>query len=510
MSSLHKKLFRLFFFGAIFILFLLFHHEFREYFEKANEVVNDKAQRTLAIAYRNLDADTALIRDLSDEQVENDLVLLGFVGMIDPPKEGVREAVKKCHEAGIRVVMITGDSKGTATAIARDLGVLREGDMVIEGSGLPISEEKLSGISVFCRVSPEQKVDIVNAYKDSGLIIAMTGDGMNDAAALKNADVGVAMGMSGVDVAKEASQIILSDDNFTTLVTAVHRGRQIFDNIRKSITYQIYTNLSELSVMFLGSLIFVEQLMSDKQLLFLYFSTHLFPVAALILDKTTPGVMKEPPRDVSEGIVSPKVLGELAVMITTMAVVALTMFFVLDRGIIDVGIEANKIATIQTMILTFMVWGECFNLFNSLSMKDSLVRQLREKSLILPILMVLIPISALTFFMYSGDIGVGMDLVDLTPLQYGLSVLVGIIIIPVVEAYKAYVRRTGETRFSRFFRKGWDTGMTGIQRLNDMPSYFQKELENYRPGYFIGKGISKVGSNIRKAAGFEQNRNRKK
>jgi Ca2+-transporting ATPase len=473
----------------------------KDHIIKANSIVNDKAQRTLALAYRELEMNPSDIQKITDEKIETDLILLGFVGMIDPPKQGVRDAVKKCHEAGIRVVMITGDSKGTAKAIAADLGVLHEGDIVLEGSELPVPEGKLCDVSVFCRVSPQQKVDIVKEYRASGQIIAMTGDGMNDAAALKNADVGVAMGKSGTDVAKEASQIILSDDNFATLVTAVHRGRQIFDNIRKSITYQIYTNLSDLSLMFLGSLIFMEQLMSDKQLLFLYFSTHLFPVAALVLDRTTPGVMKEPPRDAKEGIVSQSVLGELFVMIGTMAAIALAVYFILDRGIIDIGIDGNKLATIQTMILTFVVWGECFNLFNSLSMKDSLIKQLKEKNMVLPVLMVAVPISALTFFMYFGKIGPSIDLEPLTALEYSLSVLLGFLIIPVVESYKIYVRRTAEkqTRFSRFFKKSWQVGMSGVQLINDMPSYFQRELGNYRPGYFLGKGITMVGSNIKKA-----------
>ncbi|MGA1866666.1 MAG: cation-translocating P-type ATPase [Thermoplasmatota archaeon] len=499
----------------------------REYIGKANSLVNSKAQRTLAMAYREIDGSE--VHRSEDEEIEDSMVFLGFVGMIDPPKVGVREAVSKCNEAGIRVVMITGDSKGTATAIASDLGVLRKGEIVVEGSELPVPREKLKRVSVFCRVSPGQKVDIVNAYRQSGQIIAMTGDGMNDAAALKNADVGVAMGISGVDVAKEASQIVLSDDNFATLVTAVHRGRQIFDNIRKSITYQIYTNLSELSLMFMGSLLFLDQMMSDKHLLFLYFSTHLFPVAALVLDRTTPGVMKEPPRDAREGIVSRNVFGELLVMIFTMTVISLSMFLVLDNDWIDMGIEGDRLTTIQTMVLTFVVWAECFNLFNSLSMKDSLVKQLREKSMLLPVLMTLIPVTALTFLMYFGDMGDGMDLVGLTPLQYGTSIILGFSIIPVVEAYKIFVRRAArrETRFSRFFQSGIDASISGFQRLNDMPAYFQRELGSLAPrGKFgfdmrgrgplrrtggaiirsvgrdgvIGKGISRVGSGVRNAA----------
>ncbi|MBN1390305.1 MAG: cation-transporting P-type ATPase [Candidatus Thermoplasmatota archaeon] len=514
-----------------------FDEEMREYIGKANALVNGKAQRTLALAYREIDHHK--VSKLKDDEIERNMVLLGFVGMIDPPKEGVREAVSKCHEAGIRVVMITGDSKGTATAIASDLGVLRKGEIVVEGGELPVPGERLKDVSVFCRVSPGQKVDIVNAYRESGQIIAMTGDGMNDAAALKNADVGVAMGISGVDVAKEASQIVLSDDNFATLVTAVHRGRQIFDNIRKSITYQIYTNLSELSLMFMGSLLFIEQMMSDKHLLFLYFSTHLFPVAALVLDRTTPGVMKEPPRDAKEGIVSRKVFGELVVMIFTMTVISLSMFLVLNNGLVDIGIEGDPLLTIQTMVLTFVVWGECFNLFNSLSMKDSLLRQLREKSMLLPVLMTLIPVTALTFFMYFGDIGDGLDLSRLTPLQYGASVLLGLAIVPVVEVYKIYVRWSAgrETRFSRFFHRSMDVSISGFQMLNDMPAYFQRELGSLAPrGKFgfdmtgrgpirrtggaiirsmgkegvIGKGLSRVGAGVKNAARQAQGRSREK
>lgn len=403
----------------------------------ANDKISSRAMRTLAFAYRDIEGP---LDELSDAELEGHLTFLGLVGMIDPPKKGVKDAVLKCHAAGIKVVMITGDSKVTATAIARELGVLRDRDLIVEGSQMPIDPNMLGDVKVFCRVNPKQKVDIVKAYRKSGHIIAMTGDGMNDAAALKNADVGVAMGLNGVDVAKEASQIILADDNFSTLVTAVHRGRQIFDNIRKSITYQIYTNIGELSVMFLGSLIFLEQMMTDKHLLFLYFSTHIFPVAALVLDRTSTSVMKEPPRDVKEGIVSSKVLGSLAVMIMTMALISLSLFFLFNKGIIDIGMEGDRSGTVQTMILVFMVWGESFNLFNSLSLRGSLIRQIKEKNMFLPILLTMVPITALTSLMYIGNWGQGLDLVRLTPLQYSISVLSGSLIIPVVELWKIYLR----------------------------------------------------------------------
>lgn len=388
---------------------------------------NVEALRTLAIASKKIVS--------IDDDLENGLTYLGFAGMMDPPKEGVKEAVEKCHNAGIKVVMITGDSKGTASAIAGKLGILKDGDLVVEGRDLPLRSEDLVKVSVFFRVSPGQKVDIVTAYRERGQIIAMTGDGMNDAAALKNADVGVAMGKNGVDVAKEASQLVLSDDNFATLVTAVHRGRQIFDNIQKSITYQIYTNISELSIMFIGTLIFAEQLMGDKHLLFLYFSTHIFPVAALVLDRTTDSVMKEPPRSVKEGIVSRKVVGNLSIMVLTMTILSLTGYIIMQ------GMDM-ELQTIQTMILTFVVSAECINLMNSLSMKDSLVSQIKERNIILPITMAMIPISALGILMYFGDTGASLELQRLTPVQFAVSSLSGFLIIPAVELFKIFIRRS--------------------------------------------------------------------
>ena len=420
--------------------------ERKEIIAEANRRANLQAERTLAIAFRELDRGSVDVGRMRDEDIEKDLVLMGFVGMIDPPKVGVKEAVRKCQDAGIRVVMITGDSRATATAIGRDLGILNSTDLVVEGMDLPLRKGMLRRVGIFCRVSPSDKVDIVNAYRRDGDIIAMTGDGMNDAPALKHADVGVAMGRRGVDVAKEASQIILSDDNFATLVTAIHRGRQIFDNIRKSITYQIYTNLSEVAIMFLGSLIFLEQMMVETHLLFLYFSTHIFPVAALVLDRTTPSVMKEPPRDVKEGIVSPKVLGNLGVMIVTMALISLLNYHMITTGMIDVGIEGNMLLTVQTMTLTMVVWAECINMFNSLSMKDSLLKQIKERNMVLPLAMALIPVTALTVLMYTGDVGERLDLVALTPLQYSISLIWGLTIIPVVELFKVYIRRSTKKR----------------------------------------------------------------
>jgi hypothetical protein len=163
------------------------------------------------------------------------------------------------------------------------------------------------------------------------------------------------------------------------------------------------------------------------------------------------------------------------------------------------------------MILTFVVWGECFNLFNSLSMKHSLMSQLKHKSMFLPVAMTLIPVSALTVFMYVGSINEGMDLIRLTPLQYGISVLLGFMIIPVVETFKIYVRWSArrQTRFSRFFRKGMEFSMSGMKRINDMPANFQKELEKYYPGYYLGKGITFVGKGIKKAVGPRDNNKKK-
>ena len=222
--------------------------------------------------------------------------------MIDPPREGVKDAVATCKKAGIKTVMITGDHIATAKAIAKDLGILRKHDLAITGEDLDkLAKEDLDKnimrYSVFARVSPEHKVRIVNAFRKTGAVVAMTGDGVNDAPALKNADIGISMGLNGTDVAKNASDMILTDDNFCTIVEAVKQGRNIFDNIKKAIHFLIATNVGEIVTIFVGLLLGLKSPLLAIQLLWINLVTDSLPAIALGLEPPEKNIMSKKPRD---------------------------------------------------------------------------------------------------------------------------------------------------------------------------------------------------------------------
>lgn len=222
--------------------------------------------------------------------------------MIDPPREGVKDAVATCKKAGIKTVMITGDHIATAKAIAKDLGILRKHDLAITGEELDkLAKEDLDKnimrYSVFARVSPEHKVRIVKAFRKTGAVVAMTGDGVNDAPALKNADIGISMGLNGTDVAKNASDMILTNDNFCTIVEAVKQGRNIFDNIKKAIHFLIATNVGEIVTIFVGLLLGLKSPLLAIQLLWINLVTDSLPAIALGLEPPEKNIMSKKPRD---------------------------------------------------------------------------------------------------------------------------------------------------------------------------------------------------------------------
>ena len=222
--------------------------------------------------------------------------------MIDPPREGVKDAVATCKKAGIKTVMITGDHIATAKAIAKDLGILRKHDLAITGEELDkLAKEDLDKnimrYSVFARVSPEHKVRIVKAFRKTGAVVAMTGDGVNDAPALKNADIGISMGLNGTDVAKNASDMILTDDNFCTIVEAIKQGRNIFDNIKKAIHFLIATNVGEIVIIFVGLLLDLKSPLLAIQLLWINLVTDSLPAIALGLEPPEKNIMSKKPRD---------------------------------------------------------------------------------------------------------------------------------------------------------------------------------------------------------------------
>lgn len=246
----------------------------------------------------------------SGDDVERGLVFVGMFGMIDPPRDEVKEAVRRCGEAGIRPVMITGDHKITAIAIARSLGIFKDGDSAYTGAEVEAMDDKtLAGAvkwaSVFARVSPEHKVRIVKAFKDCGNVVAMTGDGVNDAPALKLADIGVAMGVGGTDVAKEAADVVLADDNFATIVSAVEEGRRIYDNVIKTISFMLSTNFGELMLLFIAVMLNIPAPLLPIHILWINLVTDSLPALALGFDMAEEGIMKRRPLDPKAGIMTP-------------------------------------------------------------------------------------------------------------------------------------------------------------------------------------------------------------
>ncbi len=283
-------------------------HPLTESYKKRIEEVNkqfaQKALRVLALAYRELP------KDFMPNQADEDLVFLGLVGIIDPPRPEVKEAIKRCHQAGIKVFMLTGDNPITAAAIARKINLVKEKPLTIKGKQIDkMSEEELKGLLknkeiIFARVNPQHKMLIVSALQELGEVVALTGDGVNDAPALKKADIGVAMGKTGTDVAKEAADMVLIDDNFATIVAAVEEGRAVFDNLRKFITYIFSSNIPEIIPYILYVLLGIPLPLTIMQILAIDLGTDLLPALALGTENPEPGIMSKPPRPLKERLLN--------------------------------------------------------------------------------------------------------------------------------------------------------------------------------------------------------------
>ncbi len=267
--------------------------------ERENRRMADGALRVLGIAYREMER---LPEVLAPETLERELTFVGLVGMMDPPRPEAREAVAACHRAGIRPVMITGDHKATAVAVARELDILRPGALALTGAELDfmpqaLLEETVERCAVYARVTPEHKLRIVQALQKRGAVAAMTGDGVNDAPALRAADIGCAMGQGGTDVARAAADMVLTDDNFSTIVEAVREGRGIYDNIRKAIHYLLSCNIGEMAAVFLATVLRLPPPLLPVQLLWLNLVTDSLPALALGVEPVEPGAMERPPRE---------------------------------------------------------------------------------------------------------------------------------------------------------------------------------------------------------------------
>jgi Ca2+-transporting ATPase len=369
---------------------------------KTNEELAGRALRTLGIAYRDLPVDILTRADPSSvgnpaheprrdvagalaqagitERVERDLVFAGLVGMIDPPRDEARNAVARAKAAGIRPIMITGDHPITAAVIAKELGI-GAGAPAVTGAEIERAEddslaETVRDVSVYARVNPEHKLRIVRALQRHGGIVAMTGDGVNDAPALKTADIGIAMGITGTDVSKAAADMVLADDNFASIVAAVEEGRAIFANIRKFLRYLLSSNIGEVMTMFFGVLLApviglprgdgaVVLPLLATQLLWINLVTDGAPALALGIDPADPGLMTEPPRSKNQGVIT----GQMWFGILFVGVVmALGTLFILDASLPGGLISGSgDLRYAQTMAFTTLMLAQLFNVFNARS-----------------------------------------------------------------------------------------------------------------------------------------------
>lgn len=325
-----------------------------EKIEQNNNKMAERALRVIAVAYKKTN-DPANIQ-------EEDLVFVGLIGMIDPPREGVKEAVATCRKAGIKTVMITGDHITTAKAIAKDLGILRTYDLAITGAELKnipqnILEKDIMKYSVFARVSPEDKVRIVKAYQSTGAVVAMTGDGVNDSPALKNANIGIAMGKNGTDVAKNAADMVLADDNFVTIVEAVKQGRNIYDNIRKAIHFLISTNIGEIVTIFMGLVLGLKSPLLAIQLLWINLVTDSLPAIALGLEPVDKDIMNKKPRDSKKSLFADGLWSKIFIEGTMIGMLTLLAF---SLGNNLYGVEVGR--TMAFVSLGMLELVHCFNI----------------------------------------------------------------------------------------------------------------------------------------------------
>jgi P-type Ca2+ transporter type 2C len=340
---------------------------------KVQEAINglaSQALRTIAIAFKPIQANTII---LSEREAEKDLTLIGIQGMIDPPRPEVKKAVKECKEAGIKTVMITGDHVITAKAIASQLGIITNKSKVIDGNALSKMsvdelEEVVDDVSVFARVSPEHKLKIVKALQNRGHIVAMTGDGVNDAPAIKAADIGVAMGITGTDVAKEASALILLDDNFATIKAAIVEGRNIYENIRKFVRYLLASNVGEILVMLFAMILALPLPLIPIQILWVNLVTDGLPAMALGLDRPEENVMKRKPRSPNEGVFSRGLGWKVVSRGFLIGIVTLLSFMIVYDN------NPAKLQYAQTIAFATLVMAQLIHVFDCRSEKSVLSR----------------------------------------------------------------------------------------------------------------------------------------
>ena len=395
-----------------------------------------RALRVLGVAYKDIPAIPA---ELTSEDLENGLTFVGLIGMIDPPRLEVKQAVAECYSAGIRPVMITGDHKLTAVAIAKELDIFRDGDLAMTGEDLDAMSQddlnqKVDQYSVFARVSPEHKMRIVKAWQFKGKVVAMTGDGVNDAPALKVADIGCAMGITGTDVAKGAADMILTDDNFSTIVHAVEQGRGIYSNIKKSIQYLLSCNIGEILTIFIATALNFHQMpLVPIQLLWLNLVTDSLPALALGMEPVEDGIMKEKPRDPKDsifahGFAASMIFYGVLVGAVTLLAYALGEYVLSDPTAADQVACTMSFATLVFCELTraFAVRSEHHSIFKIGIFSNSMMNKAFAIGLILQLSVLLIPPLQDIF-----------DVTSLNAVEWAIVIILALVPLIVSEIYKA-------------------------------------------------------------------------
>ena len=408
-----------------------------------NKAMADKALRVLAVAQKTLDKEPD---DYTSEAMEKDMCFVGLVGMIDPVRPEVLPAIEECRKAGIRPIMITGDHKDTAVAIAMQLGIITDPSQAITGAELDkISDEDFANdvekYSVYARVQPEHKTRIVNAWRAKGYITAMTGDGVNDAPSIKNADIGVGMGITGTDVTKSAADMVLADDNFATIVSAAGEGRRIYDNIRKSIQFLLASNLSEVLSIFMATLLGFT-IFKPAHLLWINLITDCFPALSLGMEAPEKDIMSRPPRNSKDGIFANGMGAAIAYQGVFLTAITLASFYLGRDVIAQMPQHVNAAYTPadvgSSMAFLTLSMAEIFHAFNMRSLHGSIFAIKKQNwwlwgagaiSLALTTIVVEVPFLANAF-----------ELAKLDATEYGIALALAVTVIPLVEIVKVIAR----------------------------------------------------------------------
>ena len=414
----------------------------KEYEEKilaANKEMADKALRVLACAERLWDKQPT---DFEPEDLEQKLCFTGLCGMIDPVRPEVKDAIVECKSAGIRAIMITGDHIDTAVAIAKELGILKEGTYALTGAKLnEMNDEEFAkefqNISVYARVQPEHKTRIVNAWRNAGYVTAMTGDGVNDAPSIKSADIGVGMGITGTDVTKNVADMVLTDDNFATIVGAVEEGRRIYDNIRKAIQFLLGSNMSEVLSIFAATLMGFT-ILKPVHLLWINLVTDCFPALALGMEKAEPDIMQRKPRDAKAGIFADGMGFDIGYQGLLVTILVMTSYFIghyIESGVWEIADSADG----MTMAFLTMSMAEIFHSFNMRSQRGSIFKLgSQNKMLIIAGIATVILTTLVCEIPFLAN---AFEFTSVSFTEYIIAIALGVLVVPIVEIVKFFQRK---------------------------------------------------------------------